>query len=91
MENQMAENKNDAKETKGAEKQEQSFDEKLFADGWPAYFLSTEIRNLDNPNPTQGTLGFRDALTKKQVVVNAPVDEWLKVLTAMAKKAAAKS
>lgn len=71
-------------------KVELTFDQKLFVDGWLNYHLSTKIENLKNPDPTQGTLGFRDALTKKQIVVNAPVGEWMRVLTELAKREASK-
>lgn len=68
------------------EKKEVRFDEKLAGAGWPSYFLSAKIENLGNPDQKQGTLGFVDAMTKKQVVVNAPVEEWIRALTELAKK-----
>ena len=65
---------------------ELTFDQKLAGDKWPAYYLSARIEDLKNPDQKQATLGFRDALTRQQIVVNAPVEEWLRVLTELAKK-----
>lgn len=80
--------KNTTEEQKGVE---QTFDQKLGADGWPSYYLSAKLEDLGNPDPKHGTVGARDALTKKQIVIDAPIEEWIALLTKLAKKQGAKS
>ena len=69
-------------------KVELTFDQKLVASGWAIYYTSASGEDLDNPNETYGTLGFSDALGRKQVIVTLPAREWVRLLTPMAKKAA---
>ena len=40
-------------------KAEPTFDQKLMASGWAIYYTSASGEDLDNPNETYGTLGFR--------------------------------
>jgi len=62
----------------------------LQEDGWGGYWVADEVLDLENPRSSQVAIGFKDSMGKKQVVVCAPLHEWLKVLTKIAKKAAAK-
>ena len=79
----MPDEKQDATKTPPAEP---SYDKRLNNDGWERYYLITKVENLKNPDPKQGTLGFKDAMTKKMVVINAPVEEWVRILTELAKE-----
>lgn len=77
-----------AEETKTEKKIELTFDRKIAENGWGAYYLSWKATDLENPDKTQGTVGFRDAVGAQQVIISLPADEWIKLLTVLAKKAA---
>jgi hypothetical protein len=72
------------------EKAELTFGQNLAVQGWPGCFIAEEIVNLKNPNPKRATLGFKNSLENRLTSVDAPIDEWLKVLSELAKKAAGK-
>jgi hypothetical protein len=67
-----------------------TYGDRLFAEGWNLNFISAKAKDLDNPELAVGTLGFYNVYGQKQVIVSLPIDEWVKVLTAVAKKAVKK-
>jgi hypothetical protein len=73
---------------KKIEKVELTFGEQMMAQGWTGCHISQKIERLNNPDPQRTTLGFRNSLGNKQTAVDAPTEEWLRVLTEVAKKAA---
>jgi len=72
-------------------KVELTFDQKLAADGWRAYYISHQITDLRNPDKTLGSFGFTDAHTQKQVIVTVSAAEWMRILTEFAKRQAGKA
>ena len=70
-------------ETKPEAKVERTFDQKLLEDGSASYLLTNSIEDLKNPDKKQATLGLKDALGKKQIVINLPADELVRALSCL--------
>jgi len=78
-------------ESLGKEKKaELTLGEKLVAQGWARIFIGNRLELLSIEGKL-ATIGVYDAMGNKLVPTNAPIDEWIKVLTELAKKAGAKA